>query len=304
MRRQRASAARRICDRGIPKGSGCLSASSTAPRSAHARRALLRAEPSCPTRRLSSSLSIGSAPRASRPSSSCARTQVRQRSHMPPSTRPRERRAKCRLGSHLRVTPRFWPAGREPRATRPRVHGSDRVSIARADTFERSARTRLRCHAEFLRGVLRLRGRARRREATGLPTKACAAARGSRERRRRPVDTTPRSAPAGPPLEIRASPVRRHDCPAVQLRCGTSARLPRARTPGRGGALTYPCFGWSSAGPVAGMGLNAQLPPAVPPSELASVGTERSPGAVSACATSAAHMAPWSLGPGNVRMAL
>ena len=52
------------------------------------------------------------------------------------------------------------------------------------------------------------------------------------------------------------------------------------------------------------MGLNAQLPLAVPPSELAGVGTERSPGAVSACATPDAHMAPWSLAPGNLRMAL
>ena len=112
----------------------------------------------------------------------------------------------------------------------------------------------------------------------GLPTNASAAARGSRERRRPPADTTRRSAPAGPPPEIRASPVRRHDCPAVQLRCGTSARLPRARTPVHGGALAYPCCGWSSAGPVAGMGLNAQLPLAVPPSELVGIGTERSPG--------------------------
>jgi hypothetical protein len=224
---------------------------------------------------------------------------------MPPSTRPRDRRGKRRLGSHLRVTPRFWPAGRKPRATRPRRHGSDRVSIARADTLERNARTRLRCHAEFPRGVLRPRGRTRRREATtGLPTSASAAARGSRERRRPPADTTRRSAPAGPPPEIRASPVRRHDCPAVQLRCGRSARLPRSRMPCRRGALAYPCRGWSSADPVAGMGLNAQLLPAFPPSELAGVGTERSPGAVSACATPDAHLAPWPLGPRNLTMAL
>ena len=91
-----------------------------------------------------------------------------------------------------------------------------------------------------------------------------------------PADTTRRSAPAGPPPEIRASPVRRHDCPAVQLRCGSSARLPRARTPVHGGALAYPCCGWSSAGPVAGMGLNANCPGR--PSELVGIGTERSPG--------------------------
>ena len=74
--------------------------------------------------------------------------------------------------------------------------------------------------------------------------------------------------------------------------------------PCRGGALEYPYRGWSSAGPDAGMGLNAQLLPAVPPFELAAVDTEIRPGAVSVSATPDAHMAPWSLAPGNLRMAL
>ena len=93
---------RRICDRVILNGSGCLVGQLDRPanRTGHARPAPRRAELS--TRRLSSSLSIRSAPRAREPSSSCARAPVRQRSHMPPSTKLRDRRAKRRLGSHLR----------------------------------------------------------------------------------------------------------------------------------------------------------------------------------------------------------
>jgi hypothetical protein len=44
-------------------------------------------------------------------------------------------------------------------------------------------------------------------------------------------------------------------------------------------------------------------PPALSPSEGCGGGTERSPAAVSACATPDAHIAPWPLAPGNMRMA-
>ena len=59
--------------------------------------------------------------------------------------------------------------------------------------------------------------------------------------------------------------------------------------------------------PGRGMGLNAQLPLAVPPSELVGIGVTAlsdPPAAVSACVTPDAHMAPWSLAPSNLRMAL
>ncbi len=94
---------RRISAAGIRSGSGGLSADATAPRRAHARRALVVAEPSCPTRRLSSSLRIGSAPAASWRSRSYARRHVTTCSHTPPSSKPRERRARRRLGSNRRV---------------------------------------------------------------------------------------------------------------------------------------------------------------------------------------------------------
>jgi hypothetical protein len=53
--------------------------------------------------------------------------------------------------------------------------------------------------------------------------------------------------------------MRRRDCPAAQQRCGRSARLPRARTPCRGGDLACSCGRWSSPGPLAAMGPNAQM---------------------------------------------
>jgi hypothetical protein len=69
------------------------------PRVAHSRRVLVLAEPSCPTRRLNSSLCMGSAPPASWRSRSNARRQVSQRSQRPPSTKPRERRPRRRRGA-------------------------------------------------------------------------------------------------------------------------------------------------------------------------------------------------------------
>ena len=135
---------RRIGPSGILRGSGCLSASSTAPRSAHASRALVLAEPSCPTRRLNLSLSIGSAPRASWRSRSYARHQVRPRSHTPPSSKPRDRRAKLRPGSHRRV--RIRPvliAAQPPRAVLDRVAaGSSRGGIDRSRNGSRDALSR------------------------------------------------------------------------------------------------------------------------------------------------------------------
>ena len=91
---------------------------------------------------------------------------------MPPSTRPRDRRAERRLGSHLRVYAALL-AGRSETSSHatsaPRLRSS---LIARAGTLERSARRRLRRVQGSDQANLLLRGRARRREAkTGLPTK-------------------------------------------------------------------------------------------------------------------------------------
>jgi hypothetical protein len=94
---------RRMSGGRVEPASDCRLASSSAAR--RDRRICLRvfSDRSCPVRRLSASLRMGSMPPANSSSRSRARCQTRQRSHTPPSKGPRERRARRPRGSHRLV---------------------------------------------------------------------------------------------------------------------------------------------------------------------------------------------------------
>jgi hypothetical protein len=134
------TSARRIIADGRLRGSHWRSASSTAPRSEHASRARVLAEPSRPTRRLNSSLSMGSAPAASSRSRAAARHDVTTRSQRLPSTKPREPRARRRLGSRGRERMRPGLIGAQPPWTDGTAGGSRRDHAA-----QNCSRDALRC---------------------------------------------------------------------------------------------------------------------------------------------------------------